>query len=100
MTTRNLIASLFVATTVACFEGPRVTQGTVVQVDTAARVLVVRDERPPHEEIAFSFAGAEVGADPSVGDVVRLAWKDRDGRPVASRVMNLTRQEELKGGRK
>lgn len=100
MTMRMFVVLLFVVATVACFEGPRVTQGTVVQVDTAARVLVVRDERPPHDEVAFSFAGAEVGADPSEGDVVRLAWKERDGRNVASRVMNLTRQEEVRGGGK
>lgn len=100
MTRRMLIAALFAVSVVACFEGPRVTQGTVVRVDAAERVLVVRDEREPHEEIAFSFAGAEVGADPSVGDVVRLAWKERDGRNVASRVMNLTRQDEVKGGKK
>ncbi len=75
-------------------------QGTVVQVDTAARVLVVRDERPRQAEITFSFAGAEVGVVPSAGDVLRLTWKERDGRNVASRVMNLTRQDEIKAGKK
>lgn len=100
MTTRILVLLLFAVAMTACFEGPNVTQGTVVQVDSTARTLVVRDERPPHEEIPFSFAGAEVGADPSVGDLVRLAWRKRDGQNVASRIMNLTRQEELRGGKK
>lgn len=100
MSTRTIIALLFVLVAAACIEGPAVTQGTVIQVDKAAKVLVVRDERPPNEEMTFSFAGAEVGADPSEGDLVRLAWKERGGQKVATRIMNLTRQEELKAQKK
>lgn len=80
-------------TFLGCFEGPHVTQGVVVEVDVTARVLVVRDERAPHGEIPFWFGSAEVGTEPLVGDVVRLAWKERDNRRVVTRVMNLSRPE-------
>ena len=81
----------------SCGEGPKVIQGTVVSCDASAKALVVRDERPPQASIAFSLEGAEIGAEPQVGDVVRIAYREAAGRLAASRVMNLTRQKELGG---
>lgn len=83
-----------------CGPGPSVVQGTVVRYDSPARVLAVRDELPPRATMEISVADAEIGADPVPGDTVRVAFRIVGDRPVATRVMNLTRQKELarKGG--
>ena len=46
----------------------------------------------------LSLAGAEIGAPPEVGDTVRVAYAIEGGAAVARRVMNLTRQEDSRGG--
>ena len=84
----------------ACGPAPSVVQGTVVRYDASEKVVAVRDELPPQATMEISIGGAEVGADPAPGDIVRVAYRVAGGRSVATRVMNLTRQEELarKGG--
>jgi hypothetical protein len=88
-----LSGSLFLLT--ACGSAPSVVQGTVVRYDASAKVVVVKDETPPHSTMEISIAGAEVGADPVPGDTVRVAYRIVDNRPVGTRVMNISRQEEV-----
>jgi len=80
-----------------CWQGPAVLQGTVVGFDPATKVVVVRDEAGG-AEVSFEVSGAEIGADPVAGDTVRLAYREKDGRKVASRLMNITRQAEIGKG--
>ncbi len=80
----------------ACGSPPKVVQGIVVSYETASKTLTVKDERPPQQELVFSLQGAEIGADPAPKDQVRLAYRDEGGSLVATRVMNLTRQKELR----
>jgi hypothetical protein len=80
---------------VSCSEAPEVIQGTVVSFDSASNVLAIRDECPPHREIALSLEGAEIGAAPERDDVVRAAFRSEGDRHQAIRVMNLTRQKEI-----
>ena len=84
--------SLFV---LACGPAPSVVQGTVVRYEASTKVVVIKDERAPQATMELSIAGAEVGADPVPGDTVRVAYRIFDNRPVATRVMNITRQEEI-----
>lgn len=79
----------------ACGPAPSVVQGTVVRYDASERILHLRDERPPRATMEISIASAEVGADPVPGDTVRIAYRVAGDRSVATRVMNLTRQEEI-----
>jgi hypothetical protein len=81
-----------------CSDPPLVLQGTVQRFDAATHRLVVRDELPPNAEKELATDQAEIGAEPAVGDLVRVAYRERDGRAVAGRIMNLTRQAEVKGG--
>jgi hypothetical protein len=83
-----------------CGDPPLVVQGTVVAVDTAAQTVTLKDEKAPDTPVILGVATAEVGAATDVGDVVRVAYRVRDGKPTASRVMNITKQAELreKGG--
>jgi hypothetical protein len=89
-----LAAFLLISPLGACVDAPRVLQGAVVRYDAAQKVLVVKDECPPHREISFGLAEAEVGADAVAHDVVRVAYREAGGQAMATRVMNLTRQKE------
>lgn len=80
-----------------CADPPKVLQGQVVSYDAAATMLAVRDERTPNAVLTLSLAGAELGAEPVAGDLVRIAYREPGGQPKALRVMNLTRQAELRG---
>jgi len=81
----------------ACVQPSQVVQGTVSNYQADAKTLVVKDEKPPHAELTLSLESAEIGAEPSAGDVVRVAYRDQQGKLTALRVMNLTRQKELTG---
>jgi hypothetical protein len=79
----------------ACVSAPNVVQGIVVRYEASSKTVVVQDEREPHQEFVISVEGAEIGADPVVQDEVRIAYRDKGGHLVATRVMNLTRQKEV-----
>ena len=81
----------------ACAPAPKVVQGTVVSHDTAGKLLVLRDESVPPTTYEFSLQDAEIGADPTPGDTVRVAYVERDARLAATRIMNITRQDEAGG---
>jgi hypothetical protein len=87
-----LVATLLLAT--ACGDAPDVMQGQVLAVDHAAATLTLEDERTG-KPVDFDFRGAEVGSRPEVGDLIRLAYRARDGKNVATRLMNLSRQAEV-----
>lgn len=95
-----LLVGAALAACAACGDRPLVLQGAVVSYDEVAQTVVVKDEVAPHAEVAFSLAGAAIGALPAPGDQVRLAYRDAGSPKPAIRMMNLTRQAELgkKGG--
>jgi hypothetical protein len=80
----------------SCDPFPNVIQGRVESCDTSAQTLLLRDETQPDRTLEFSLRGAEIGANPVVGDTLRIAYREKDGRNVATRVMNVTRQKELR----
>ena len=99
MSTRLAAAFLLaVAVCVGCGEGPRVVQGKVIGYDAGASTVTLEDERAPGSTLVVDTRAAEVGAQPEVGDTIRVAYRVQGGRAIASRVMNLTRQAELRGG--
>ena len=90
-----LLPVLLAAVLVAGCTSPTVVQGTVTSIDTASKSIVIRDECPPNAEITLSLDGAAVAAEPQVNDVVRASYATRDGRPSATRLMNMTKQKEV-----
>ncbi|MBN1654578.1 MAG: hypothetical protein JXA30_12480 [Deltaproteobacteria bacterium] len=90
-----LVLLFFLIAASACGEPPKVLQGTVTTYDAASKVIKVQDEAGENQELLFSLVGAEIGAEPVVGDKVRLAYYDKSGSLVVTRLMNLTRQQEL-----
>ncbi len=95
---KSLLATVLLLAALGCPTPPRVVQGTVVSCDPASTVLVMTDELHPDRQLSLNLAGAEVGAPPAPGDTVRVAYRDENGKLVATRVMNLTRQAEVKSG--
>lgn len=91
-----IITALAVTLTLAAAcNHPEVVQGTVVALSEDGANLTLHDELAPHHEFVISIKGADVGAAPAVGDVVRIAFYQRGEERAATRVMNLTRQAEL-----
>jgi hypothetical protein len=93
---RIAILSCALLATLACVTPPMVVQGTVSAYDPQANTVTVRDELAPHTELVLSLAGTEIGSAPSIDDVVRVSYRTEGERLVAVRLMNLTRQEELR----
>ena len=89
------VIALLALALAACGEPPQVVQGTVVQYQAETQTLVLQDETPGGPALTLSLQGAEIGAEPAVGDLVRVAYRDAAGSLTAVRVMNLTRQKEL-----
>jgi len=56
---------------------------------------VMEDEKAPGTEKSFSLEGAEIGAEPAPGNLVRLAYLEEGGQPRVIRLMNITKQDEL-----
>jgi hypothetical protein len=96
-TSMLLAVAIAIAVVSGCGNPPLVFQGKVESTDQAAATVVVRDGETT---LTFSLAGAAIGAQPDVGDEIRLAYFDEGGTLRATRVMNLTKQAELgkKGG--
>lgn len=98
-TMKTAIVSLLAAAVAlgcASCNAPTVVQGSVVSFDPASKTLVVKDELAPNAELSISAAKADIGAEPRVGDVVRIAYQNEGSALHATKVMNVTRQEERK----
>jgi hypothetical protein len=93
MRTRALLASVLLALLAAGCAAPKVVQGTVVSNDPTTHQLVIKDELPPRAEVPLFTEGAEIGAPPVAGDLVRIAYHERDGKRHATRVANLSHGE-------
>jgi hypothetical protein len=80
----------------SCGPSPEVIQGAVVSYDGATGSLVVADELAPGSNVGFSAKDAEMGAELQPGDVVRVAYYRQGETRTATRIMNISRQSELK----
>ncbi len=84
---------------VSCATPPQVAQGTVISCDEVSKVVAIRDQEKPDSTLEFQFEGAEVEASPRPGDIVRVAYQKQNGKLKATRIMNISRQKELKTGK-
>ena len=92
----SLMGMLFLA---SCATPPKVVQGTVVSCDDAQKTVTIRDSDKPDSTLEFSFVGAEVGANPHAGDIIRIAYRTQNGQLKATRIMNISRQKDLEVGK-
>ncbi len=91
-----MILLFVIGASISCGEAPQVFQGIVVKYDASSKMLVARNEKPQNNELIFSLRDGDIGAEPAVGDSVRISYRDRNGDLVAIRLMNLSQQTELK----
>jgi len=78
----------------------RVFQGTCISYEAKPGELVLENDEPelnPVEEsvhqVTFDTSSAEVGLTPSPGDKIRVSYQVEGGRFIASKVMNVTKQD-------
>lgn len=82
-------------TGLACGAPAPVVQGQVVSVDKASHLMTVTDEtNPSAPPLLIDIGTAEIGAQPEVGDQVRLVYRTVGEKKIALRVMDLTQQEK------
>ncbi len=92
----RILAAGLLALAIGCSDPPEVLQGKVVSYDTTKRVVVLEDEVAPHMQRQIDIASAEISGQPAAGHVLRVAYRQRDGRLVGGRVQNLSTQKKQK----
>lgn len=96
---RISIILIGLALTVSCGSRPEVIQGTVVAMDSSTHTLTIRNELPPNEEKILDISKADYGSVPHVGELLRIAYREKQGQLQALRIMTLGKSElETKGG--
>jgi hypothetical protein len=92
-----IIGLLLISLTfLSCGKTPKIFQGTVTAYDSSSKILAVKNEKSPYDELSFSLHDADVGGEPAIGDLVRLSYLEEAGKLAVLRVMNLGHQSELK----
>jgi hypothetical protein len=94
----TIAAILALAFVLGGCRSPKVLEGTVVGYDAATKNVIIKDGNAPNADVTMSLEGADIGADPTAGDLVRVAYEEQGGKNLGLRLMNLTRQKELKSG--
>lgn len=93
----NMIALLLILCLISsCGEAPRVAQGKVVAYESETKILTLKSDTPATPELTFSLQSADYGVEPSIGDSVRLAYREEAGKRIVLRVMNLSKPSEVK----
>ena len=98
---RNLLVQITIIALVmiSCATPPEVVQGKVISCDEAGKIVAIQDQNKPDSTLQFLFEGAEVGASPHPGDTIRVAYRTQNGKLRATRIMNISRQKDLKTGK-
>lgn len=90
----TVVLNLFLVLVIGCGEAPKVVQGTVIDYKTESMTVLVKDDLQPDKVYAISIQNSEFGLEPVVGDVVRISYRDKDGKLSAIRIMNLSHIED------
>ncbi len=101
-----LIMALILACPVMAVED-NVAQGKVQTFDKEKQLLTIDDYNtdftkehkygaPTGKQSTYNTKGALIGITPAVGDVVRIAFDQKDGKNHAIRIMNVTKQDVMK----
>jgi hypothetical protein len=84
-----------------------VSQGKTVTYDPDKKLLVIEDYdtnftkeakygSPTGQQSTYDLTGTMIGIPPKVGDVVRIAYDEKDNKRHAIKIMNVTKQGDLK----
>jgi hypothetical protein len=83
-----------------------VSQGKCLSYDEAKKIIVMEEYdtnftknkhgQPTGKQSTYDASKALIGVEPKAGDILRIAYTEKDGKKVAIRVMNVTRQDIMK----
>ena len=96
---------------VLCLAAPTmadtVAQGKCVSYDQDKKIIVIEDYdtnfskenkygKPTGKQSTYNVANALIGATPTAGDILRIAFEEKGADRVAVRVMNVSKQDLMK----
>lgn len=96
---------------VLCLAAPTmadtVAQGKCVSYDQDKKIIVIEDYdtnfskenkygKPTGKQSTYNVANALIGATPTAGDILRIAYEEKGADRVAVRVMNVSKQDLMK----
>jgi ribosomal protein S17 len=96
---------------VLCLTAPTmadtVAQGKCVSYDQDKKIIVIEDYdtnfskehkygKPTGKQSTYNVANALIGATPTAGDILRIAFEEKGADRVAVRVMNVSKQDLMK----
>ena len=96
---------------VLCLAAPTmadtVAQGKCVSYDQDKKIIVIEEYdtniskenkygKPTGKQSTYNVANALIGATPTAGDILRIAFEEKGADRVAVRVMNVSKQDLMK----
>ena len=109
MRNTNLASCLMVIGIAVCLiagtaVAAEVSQGKCIQFDQAAKQITIEAYdiqfssqfpygQPTGERVVFDVSGAAIGILPEPGDILRLAWVNKNNVKSALKVMNVSKQD-------
>jgi ribosomal protein S17 len=96
---------------VLCLAAPTmadtVAQGKCVSYDQDKKIIVIEDYdtnfskenkygKPTGKQSTYNVANALIGATPTAGDILRIAYEEKGADRVAVRIMNVSKQDLMK----
>jgi len=107
----GILCCLISVALAVCFAVPamaaNVSQGKCITNDQASKTLTIEEyglkKTPDHKygdptgkQATFDCKEALIGITPQPGDILRIAWEEKDGKKIAIRVMNVSKQDLMK----
>ena len=100
----TLILTLYVVMPAIAAE---VTEGKCISYDKDKKILVIEDYdtdfskehkfgRPTRQQSTYDLTDTLIGISPSPGDIVRIAYEQKDKQRHAIRLMNVSKQNLMK----
>lgn len=86
-----LMLMMFLPTVAPSAGAAEVAQGECLVVDNESKSITLISD-VDQSQMTFDLAKAKIGLTPEKGDVIRIAYRIENGKNVALKVMNVTKQ--------
>jgi len=84
-----------------------VTQGKCISYDKDKKIMVIQDYntnfskdhkfgQPTGKQSTYDLSGTLIGIPPNPGDIIRIAYDEKESQRHAIRIMNVTKQDIMK----
>jgi hypothetical protein len=107
----KILCCLISVVLAVCFAVPamaaNVSQGKCITNDQAKKTVTIEEYglkktkdhkygEPTGKQLTFDCKDALIGITPAPGDILRIAWQEKDGKKTAVRIMNVSKQDLMK----